>query len=122
MSNGEKILVVDDDTMMLDFALRILTSLGYRTIAAMDAESALRVVRQDHQIRGAMIDLRLGNGPHGARLAQELLAVCPDLRVLLTSGAHGSLQAAGLEMPGHVKLLSKPYRRKDLAECLSRLW
>lgn len=121
MSDGEKLLVVDDDPMMVDFAQGVLTSLGYRTVAAMDAQTALRVLQQDHEIKAVMVDLRLGAGPNGAGLAQDMLALRPDLGVLLTSGAHGALQTAGRDMPKTVGLLPKPYRRRDLEDCLSRL-
>lgn len=121
MSNGAKLLVVDDDQMLLDFALNALASLGYRTVLAKDAETALRLVEQDREIQAAIIDLRLGQGLTGAELARAALAIRPDLQVLLTSGAHGALQTAGQGMPTAVALLPKPYRRRDLAECLSGL-
>lgn len=121
MSDGAKLLVVDDDQMLLDFALNALASLGYRPIAAKDADTALRMVEQDHQIQVAIIDMRLGNGPTGAELARTAILLRPDLRVILTSGAHGPLQIAGQTMPETVALLPKPYRRRDLAACLSRL-
>ncbi|WP_104017261.1 response regulator [Roseovarius nitratireducens] len=121
MSNGAKLLVVDDDPMMLDFALSALVSLGYRTVAAMDAETALRLVEQDDQIQAAIVDMRLGNGPTGAELVCAALAIRPNLHVLLTSGAHGLLQIAKQDMPKTVELLPKPYRRRDLADRLTRL-
>lgn len=120
MSSGAKLLVVDDDQMMLDFAVNALASLGYRTVVAKDAEAALRLVEQDHRIQAGIIDLRIGKGLTGAELARAALAIRPDLHVLLTSGAHGPLQIAGQDMPKPVALLPKPYRRRDLAECLSR--
>lgn len=121
MSDGAKILVVDDDQMILDFASNALASLGYRTISAQDAETALRLVEQDEQIQAAIIDMRLGNGPTGADLAHAAIMRRPDLRVILTSGDRGALQNAGQNMPKTVALLPKPYRRRDLADCLSRL-
>lgn len=121
MGNGTKILVVDDDPMVLDFALGALASLGYRTVAATDVESALQLVEQDRQIHAVMADMYLGKGPTGAQLARAALAIRPDLKVLLVSGDHQALQVAGQDLPQHVGLLPKPYRRRDLADCLSRL-
>jgi len=121
MSDVAKLLVVDDDQMMLDFAVRALTSLGYSSVTAMDAEAALRVLEQDQDIRVLIIDLRLEKGANGAQLARGALAIRPDIRVLLTSGDPSSLQLAGKELPQDVELLPKPYRRSDLADRLSRL-
>lgn len=121
MSDAAKLLVVDDDSLMVDFAVRVLESLGYRTTSAMDAPTALERLREDPEVRGAMVDLRLGHGPDGALLAQEMLKVRSDIALILTSGAHGSLQAAAEAMPKTVGLLPKPFRRRDVAACLSRL-
>ncbi|RFU12930.1 response regulator [Rhodobacteraceae bacterium W635] len=121
MGNDVKFLVVDDDPMTLDFALGALASLGYPTVSAVDGDSALHLVQQDRQIQAVMLDMRLGKGLTGAQLARAALAIRPDLHVLLVSGAHRTLQIARQDLPQHVELLPKPYRRRDLANCLSRL-
>jgi len=114
-----KMLVVDDDQMMLDFALGILASLGYESASAPDAAAALDLLERDPTIRAIMIDLRLGVAKNGAQLAREALAIRPELRVILTSGDPGSLRIAGQNMPQAVDLLRKPYRRSDLAARLT---
>lgn len=121
MTDGAKLLVVEDDQMMLDFALRAVASLGYSTVSATDAASALRWLEQAPDIRGVIIDMRLGLGPNGAQLAREALVIRPDLAVLMTSGDPASLQSAKRDMPDNVGFLPKPYRRRDLAARLSRL-
>lgn len=121
MSEGAKLLVVDDDPMILDFAVRALTSLGYASLAAKDSTEALRLLETDPLIRMVIIDIRLGKGQSGVQLARQALGIRPQLGVLLTSGDHGSLQAGGQELPDHVRILPKPYRLRDLAAHLSRL-
>ncbi|MGI3212470.1 hypothetical protein ACROSR_15285 [Roseovarius tibetensis] len=121
MGTGAKLLVVDDDHMMLDFALRVLASLNYPAVAATEAVIALRMLQQDPEICGLFVDLRLGKAPDGAQLAQQALLIRPDLWVILTSGDPGSLQCAGRDLQHNVELLPKPYRRHELADRLSRL-
>lgn len=121
MEDNTKLLVVDDDQMMLDFAKRVLASLGYASVTAPDAATALRVLKEDRGIRAVIIDLRLGQAPNGAMLVRQALEMRPDIGGLLTSGDHGALQSAAREMRQDVELLRKPYRRRELADCLSRL-
>lgn len=121
MNDAPKLLVVDDDQMLLDFAVRLLTSLGYSASTATDAPIALRLLKEDPNLKGVIIDMRLGKGASGAELAREALAIRPDLHVLLTSGDPALLQAARQDLPVEVELLPKPYRRHDLAARLSRL-
>lgn len=121
MNDVAKVLVVDDDQMMRDFAARALRSLGYSSVTAADAAAALRVLEEDRLVGILIIDLRLKKGEAGAQLAREAFAIRPDIRVLLTSGDPVALQFAQRDMPQHVELLPKPFRRRDLEERLSRL-
>lgn len=121
MQDGAKLLVVDDDRMLLEFTERAVTSLGYSCVTATDAASALSRLEDDPGIRGMIIDMRLGNGPTGAELAVQSLEKWPDLGILLTSGDPHALQVAGQDLPQTVQFLPKPYRRRDLAERLSGL-
>lgn len=121
MADDAKLLVVDDDQMMLDFATRILASLGYASVTAPDAVTALRLLEEDGDIRAVIIDLRLGRAPNGAVLVRRAIEMRPDIGGLLTSGDHGALQNAAKDMRHDVELLTKPYRRHELADCLSRL-
>lgn len=119
MQGREKLMVVDDDQMMLDFTERMVISLGYTCAVAKDAASALHRLKEDPDIRGAIVDLRLGKGPSGAQLVLEALGTWPDLGVLLTSGDPASLFKAQQELPKSVATLRKPYRRRDLAASLT---
>lgn len=121
MSKAVKLLVVDDDPLMLDFVSLALTSLGYSPVTSTDGASVMDLLEQDPDIRALIIDMRLGTGPNGAELALEALAFRQDLKVVLTSGDPGSLQIASRTLPHDVVLLPKPYRRRDLATRLSNL-
>lgn len=116
-----KLLVVDDDQMMLDFAERVLASLGYSCVTARDGTVALQLLEQDCAIGALIVDLRMGNGPNGAQIARQALTMRPQLHVILTSGDHRLLQIAGKEIQQAVDLLPKPFRRRDVASLLSRL-
>lgn len=121
MSDDVRILVVDDDQMMLDFAVRALTSLGYVSLVSQDTDDALRLLEADPDIRAVIIDMRLGKGQSGMDIAQQALEIRPELGVLLTSGDHGALNVARQNLPDSVRSLPKPYRLRDLATHLSHL-
>ncbi|WP_296762316.1 response regulator [Sediminimonas sp.] len=121
MPDSTKLLVVDDDHMMLEFTERAVISLGYSCVTAEDAASALRRLEEDRDIRILIIDMRLGKGPTGTQLAHQALAIRPGIGVILTSGDPGSLKIAAQEMPQDVGLLPKPYRRRDLADRLASI-
>jgi two-component SAPR family response regulator len=60
-------------------------------------------------------------GTTGVDLAHEARTLRPGLKVLLTSGFADFLQEDGSPAPLPGPLLSKPYRRQDLARALRAL-
>ncbi|TWI62189.1 PAS domain S-box-containing protein [Pseudoduganella lurida] len=115
---SETILVVEDDAGVRTVVLDMLQALGYHVLAADNGESALRIVESGEHVDLLFTDVVMPGAlrsPELARIAQQIL---PDLAVLFTSGypqdaiVHGGRLDAGLE------LLSKPYRREDLARKL----
>lgn len=121
MQDGAKLLVVDDDRMMLEFLARAVKSLGYACATASDSVSALRQLREERHIQALVIDIHLGRGRTGAQLARDAFALWPDLGVIFISGDPRALKVAQQEMPQDVEILQKPYRLRDLAAKLSRL-
>jgi len=112
----ETILVVEDNARLRRVVVRQLADLGYTIIEAEDAASALAA------IPGAKIDLLLTDiVMPGALmvpdLAREALALAPGLKVLFTSGYPQTRLTEG-QGPEDIKLLSKPYRKQDLARAL----
>lgn len=121
MPETTKLLVLDDDPLMLAFTERAVTSLGYSCVTVQDAASALDHLSEDKDIAAMIIDLRLGHGPTGTSAGRQALAIRPELGVILSSGDPASLKLAARNMPKEVGLLPKPYRRRDLANLLERV-
>ena len=121
LGGAETILVVEDDAAVRQTVVDMLRGLGYTVLHAHDGFSALQLLRG-----GASIDLLFTDvvmpGPvtstELARVARDLL---PDVAVLFTSGyTHNAIMQAGRLAAG-VELLSKPYRREDLARRIRHL-
>jgi signal transduction histidine kinase len=113
-ADGEVILVVEDEPAVLEMAVESLTDLGYRTLTAADAQSALRILRSSARIDMLFSDVVMPGGMNGVQLSVEAKRLRPDLKVLLSSGYTGAvLGSSGL--PDDMPILNKPYRREDLA-------
>ena len=111
------ILLVEDDVLVRRYAATQLLSLGYQVIEACDGPQALRTIEQDtaQTIDLLFTDVVMPGGMNGPALVDAVHALRPTLPVLFTSGYtenaivhHGRLDAG-------VHLLSKPYRRAELA-------
>ncbi|MBN9562906.1 MAG: response regulator [Alphaproteobacteria bacterium] len=116
---GETVLVVEDEPDVMAMAVESLTELGYTTLTASDAASALRRLAGDGRIDILFSDVVMPGGMSGVELVVEARRLRPGLRVLLTSGYTASVNER--QVPRDVPLLAKPYRRDDLAAKLRLL-
>lgn len=112
----EQILVVDDDDAIRAIAVRQLTSLGYRVMAAPGGAEALELLRHVRDIDLLFVDVMMPDGMGGREVAEKARALRPGLKVLFASGYfEGALVGRG-EIEEASEFLVKPYRKKDLAQ------
>jgi CheY-like chemotaxis protein len=111
---GEIILVVEDNAGVLHLVERQLKELGYHVITASNGPSAMSILREDRQIDLLFTDVVMAGGMSGPDLAREARKQRPGLRVLFSSGFP---RDAGRDIEPNFDdmLLSKPYRRTELA-------
>jgi len=97
-----------------------LTSLGYKVVPAANAAEAMAIAADGTPFDLLFTDIVMAGGINGRELADRMVAARPSLRVLFTSGyAHDSLHAPGSATMG-APLLTKPYRKAELARMLRR--
>ena len=124
-SEGAKpkhILVIDDEDMVRNYAVRALRTLGYRASFCADGEEAVRFYRDNYRdIDLVLLDLimpRMG----GMETFRELKDINPDIRALLISGYSDHNVIEQLRAEGVLGFVNKPFEiealAKDLAEFL----
>ena len=112
---SETILCVEDDDVVRAHVVGRLESLGYRVIAASNAAEALELVSAGTAFDLLFTDIVMPGAMNGRQLAQRAAELRRPLRVLYTSGNTFGAFDAG-ERPGEgVLLLTKPYRKAELA-------
>jgi CheY-like chemotaxis protein len=92
-----------------------LKSLGYRVIAVDNGPEALEVIRGGEPIDLLFTDVVMPGGLNGRQLAEEARKLMPALKVLFTSGYTENAIVHHGRLDRGVHLLSKPYRRSELA-------
>ena len=81
---SEKILVVDDDPLNLQFVTRTLARAGFATAAAVDGDEALEAIRTGW-FDAVVSDVRMAR-MSGIQLLQNIRARFPSLPVILMTG------------------------------------
>jgi len=109
-----RVLVVDDEPAVRETVQRILECAGFRVWVAGDGPSALRLFRdQAGKVDVVLLDLSMP-GMGGEDVFRELVAVCPDVRVVLSSGYSEQDAIQRFSTPGLAGFIQKPYRAEAL--------
>ncbi len=111
----EAVLVVEDDTLVRDHLVGQLHALGYTVMDAADGPQALAWLDTDARVDLLFTDVVMPGGLNGRELAREARARRPGLKVLFTSGYTENTIIHQGRLDPDVTLLSKPYRRDQLA-------
>ncbi|KYG99830.1 CHASE3 domain-containing protein [Bradyrhizobium sp. DOA1] len=117
---AETIFVVEDDSLVRNFVTAQLQSLGYKTVAASDGRSALELIDAGQKFDLLFTDVVIPGGMSGRDLADEVARRRPGLKVLYTSGYTDNAIVHHGKLDDGVMLLTKPYRRNQLAEMIRK--
>ncbi|WP_445222003.1 CHASE3 domain-containing protein [Bradyrhizobium sp. Pa8] len=117
---AETIFVVEDDTLVRNFVTAQLQSLGYDTVAAPDGRAALDMIEAGQDFDLLFTDVVIPGGMSGRELAEAVAKRRPGVRVLYTSGYTDNAIVHHGKLDDGVLLLTKPYRRNQLAEMIRK--
>jgi len=114
---GQVVLVVEDDELMREVQVRVLGSLGYRTLEAFDGASGLAALDQAGRVDLLLTDIGLPGGMSGPALAEAARRLRPDLEVIYMSGyaPNALIKQYGLS---EGQILAKPFTRSALAHAV----
>src|SRR5262249_47447771 len=122
---SETILVVEDDAEVRAGAVDVLAHLGYRVLQAADADQALEILRSSAAIDLLFTDVVMPGSIKAGGLALPARKIFPRIALPVPPGhtapppPHNPELGAGApqnrELDAGAQLLTKPYRRDDLA-------
>jgi signal transduction histidine kinase len=115
---SETILVVEDDNLVRTFVVGQIQSLGYATVAAINAAEALIVIDGPGAIDLLFTDMIMPGSMNGRQLADAALQRRTSLKILFTSGYSNEAIIHHGQLDAGVLLLAKPYRKSDLARMI----
>lgn len=103
---GQLVLVVEDESVLLELAQEILEIGEIIAIGASNAHEALSVLEREAGIGLVITDIKMPGKINGFKLAWLIAERWPHIPVLVTSG-HQMLKTD--ELPPHAQFLPKPW-------------
>ncbi|QLC24949.1 PAS domain S-box protein [Parasphingopyxis algicola] len=111
----ETILVVEDQSDVRKVAIGLLEYLGYKIVSAENAQEALERLESSEEIDLLFTDIMMPGGMDGKDLARFAREMRPGLPVVFATGYAESAILREGEIKTSANLVTKPYRRADLA-------
>jgi PAS domain S-box-containing protein len=118
---GASILVVDDEDLVATMIARGLERLGYEVACTTDSEDALEAFAEDPNAFDLVITDQTMPSISGLDLSKRLLAIRPDLPIILCTGFSESVNETVARAAGIAVYLTKPVRPGDLAAEVARV-
>ncbi|MBI4912949.1 MAG: response regulator [Acidobacteria bacterium] len=120
-----RILVMDDDPIILDTTREILEHFGFEVETALDGRSAVSAwetsLKEGKPFRAAIMDLTIPGGMGGKEAARGILALDPGALLMVTSGYNADPVMSRPREFGFSAVVSKPYAALDLLRELQGL-
>jgi signal transduction histidine kinase len=120
-ADGERktILVVEDDAAVRATTVIMLDSLGYETLEAEDAASAVKTVGDGARVDLVFSDVTMPGPMRTAEMAERLRELAPEAPILFASGY--PKEEMGEHLDADAALLAKPFTRQDLASRIAEM-
>ncbi len=119
LTGHETILVVEDEGALRELVRNILQYYGYRVVEAGTGQAALNLwEKEGGGIDLLLTDMVMPQGMTGRDLAERLLALKPDLKVIYSSGYSLELVARNFSLREGVNFLAKPYHPATLIQAV----
>ncbi|HEY2016934.1 MAG TPA: response regulator, partial [Bryobacteraceae bacterium] len=116
--SGETVLVVEDDDSVRAAVTDMLNELGYSVLRAETAENALAILENGATADVLFTDVVMPGAINTRELARRAKQLLPGIQVLFTSGYTQNAIVHNGRLDEGVELLSKPYRKDELARKL----
>lgn len=110
---GETILVVDDESAIVDMTRMALTTLGYNVLSASSPKEALAIAAEQ-PIQLLVTDVVMPE-MNGRELADRLLQDHPDMACLFMSGYTENILAHKGVLGADVRMIQKPFTLAELS-------
>lgn len=117
----ETILLVEDEKAIRDMGMEIFKASGYQVIGAATGEEALATYRENFQdINLVVLDLGMP-GMGGHKCLKELIAINPEIKVLVASGYSANGGVKDVIGEGASGYIAKPYKMFDLLQTVRQV-
>ncbi|MBC8019476.1 MAG: PAS domain S-box protein [Verrucomicrobia bacterium] len=122
---SSRVLIMDDEEIILEMAQAILGDLGYTVECVENGSEAvdlyLKRKEQGTPFSVVILDLTIPGGAGGKEIIANLLKLDPDIKAIVSSGYSSDPVMANYRQYGFSAVLSKPYGAQEMSDAIQAL-
>ena len=120
-TGSNTILLVDDDSMIVDVGKQMLERTGLEVITAKSGEKAVEIYKKDHKrIDMVILDLIMP-GMTGIDTYYEMKKINQDIKVLFSSGYRKNMDVNTILKEGRSAFIQKPFKMEQLTQEIGKI-
>ena len=120
-TGSERILFVDDEKPLVLMGEELLGELGYKVTSRTSSREALEFLKQDASRFDLVITDQTMPDMTGVELAREILAIRPELPVILCTGFSHLVDADSAKAVGIRAFVMKPLTKGEIARTVRKV-
>ena len=120
-TGNERILFVDDEKPLVQMGEALLTELGYKVTSLASSREALELLKQNPSRFDLVITDQTMPEMTGVELAREILAIRPELPVILCTGFSYLVDADSAKAAGIRAFVMKPLTKGEIARTVRKV-
>jgi len=125
MAGKGKILLMDDEQIILDVSHEVLKFLGYDVVFAREGSEAVALYKKAQEegqpFDLVILDLSISDGMDGREAIKRLLVVDPNVKAVVSSGYSNDPSMQNFTEHGFSGRLTKPYRINEIKAMLESM-
>ena len=125
MSEGLKLLFMDDETRLREIVSKLLRLSGYKVAEAADGSEAIKqfeeAMNSGEPFDAVVLDLTIPGGMGGKETIEKLLELDSSVKAIVASGYSNDPVLANFRAYGFSGSLQKPYMVEDLIDKLNEI-
>ena len=115
ISQGETVLLVEDDCSILKLGKRILEELGYRVLSANSPSEVIKLAKGHADEISLLITDVIMPQINGRELSEHLQTLYSNLKIIFMSGYTANVIAHRGVLDNGIFFISKPFSKKEMA-------
>ncbi len=123
--SGGKVLIMDDDDLVLKVCSAMLKQIGFQTVTAVEGNEALELYKKASEFGEpfdlVILDITIHGGMGGKEAIMHLKSYDPHIRAVVSSGYSNDELMSEYKSYGFSGVIAKPYKFEELKKAIEKI-